>query len=663
MGRHLVLTVHAIGEQKPGETVDEVVGAATTEHPHSQRVPVTVEHDLIQLAETRFDGNPRNARLFPVHLRRVRPVTGTDETLFAEVYWADRSPAPKGPFWTFFDLLRVVLGLGYLAMDNVENNRRWFPTGVVHGFTWVFYGVVAPLNVMLAIGACLLLLDMTPLEIVAMPSQGPDRDWSQIPLLWLFYLHGGLTFGAGVIVLWRWARTYLVRIFGRGLFVLGIVILLMAEYGTFHGGFEGATCNWPTTDGRLHRCLPNLEGFVDFSIAALSYAWTTVIALTLLAYLSIFIQVKHLPPHDEKRHRVIYPSVCAAMAIFWLVFSSALWMGFVSLVQRVSQTEPGAPLGLLEGYFAAQLNQAFSSLSVTFAGIVLLGIIGFGLYVIRRIYQERLFEQPETRSRVVLNIRLQWAFFVAVLMIALFIAFHLRREFPQAWLLTWVDQWPMSELHHPLTLLEGATPYLMTSLLGLFLLIYYFSNFVAAGLGTARDIVTYAVMDRCMWCSDASARKENFTERNAINARFRRVLYYGLEVLKPDRITIISHSQGTVIATQMLQNEWVKRKIADTGKPLRPPLPVSVLLVTMGSPVTHIYRRYFGEVFQVSTQAMPPGLIWHNIFRTDDFVGTTIDEVPGLAGNWEVKAAGHTGYFTDYFVWERLWRDVGLRIF
>jgi pimeloyl-ACP methyl ester carboxylesterase len=185
---------------------------------------------------------------------------------------------------------------------------------------------------------------------------------------------------------------------------------------------------------------------------------------------------------------------------------------------------------------------------------------------------------------------------------------------------------------------------------------------VAAGLGTARDIVTYAVMDRCMWCSDPDKRKANFTERNAINARFRRVLYYGLEVLKPDRITIISHSQGTVIATQMLQNDWVKKKIAAT---VAPPTPqhASVLLVTMGSPVTHIYRRYFGEVFQVSTQDMPRGMVWHNIFRTDDFVGTTIEDVPGLAGNWEVKAAGHTGYFTDYLVWERLWRDVGLRVF
>lgn len=662
MGRHLVLTVHGIGEQKPGETVDAIVGAATTRFPDVDRVPVVVERDLIQLAEHEFDGTERNAKLFPMHLRKVRPVDGDDETLFAEVYWADRSPAPVGPFRTIFDLLKVVLGLGYLAMDNVENNRGLIPIGIVHAFTWVFYGAVAPLNAMLALGAALLLIDATPLEIVKSDVPGP-RALSQIPLIWVFFLHGALTLGVGAITAVR-AKTYLVRIFGRGMSVLGLIMLLLWEYGLF-GGDIRTDCKPPPKDvAPPQTCFPNLEAFVDYSILALASAWGLVVLLAVLSYASIFIQRKTLAPVNETRHRVIYPSICSAMIMFWMVLSGAIWMGVVELVKQFNGTGDSTPPSLLESYLTLQLGEALDSLSITFVGVGVLAVVGAVLGLVRHLNKELLWKQNELGARIILNIGLQWAFFIALMMIAIFISHNVYSE-------VWRDAEEISKARASEVLsfdriaawLDFATPYVMTALLGLFLLIYNFSNFVAGGLGVVRDIVTYAVVARCMWRDPAERRRPNFHERNAIDARFRRVLYYGVEAIKPDRITVISHSQGTVIATQMLQNRWVKQKIAKMQDVLPHRSQPEVLLVTMGSPVTHIYRRYFGQFFQVPLSNMPEGTVWHNIHRADDFVGTTIDGVEGLAGNWSVPAGGHTGYFTDFHVWDRMWNRVGFRLF
>ncbi|WP_300058721.1 hypothetical protein [uncultured Roseobacter sp.] len=684
MGRHLVLTVHGIGEQKPGETVDAVVGAATTRFPGIDRVPVTVERDLIQLAEEEFDGTSRNAKLFPMHLRRVRPVDGDDETLFAEVYWADRSPAPVGPFRTIFDLLRVVLGLGYLAMDNVENNRGWFPTGVVHLFTWVFYGLVAPLNAILAIffgllvffdgsesviafvAKILLGMDFDPsrfqsLSIVQSDLSRELRQWYEIPLSWVFFFQWALSLGLGLLTMIR-ANTYVVRIFGRGLAALGAVTLLFWEYDAFGGILHGDSY----FDTHLVSHLTNLDTYITYSISTLGIAWAVVVMLSLMSYCTLIFRQEHHPSHIREDHRNIYPSICAAMLLFWMIISGATWMALAEWAHENSNTFDVESVDLVNYYFVGPMGELLDVLSVAFVGLMAMVPLGVALAAVRAMNKELLYKQHELGSRVILNLAIQWLLFGALLTIAVS-------------MLDYAYYWGGSDyLSGSCSRLIDATNSLGQALrcirdvgnsiaaiamLILFVILYRFSEFVAKGLGVVRDIVTYAVMRECMWRSSVAERRENFEERNAIDARFRRVLYYGAEALKPDRITVISHSQGTVITTQMLQNTWVKRKIAKLAEVRPSGQAPDVLLVTMGSPVTHIYRRYFRHFFQVALADMPERTIWHNIHRSDDFVGTTIDGVDGLAGNWAVPAGGHTGYFTDFHVWDRLWNKVGFRLF
>ncbi|MDW4498126.1 hypothetical protein R5H30_09060 [Sulfitobacter sp. D35] len=646
MSDHLIIAVHGIGEQKPGETINEITGAAIAEVPPHERHPVEIERDVIELVEDGFTPEKRRAKLFPVHLRRVKKAMpgddDDDDALFVEVYWADKSPAPKGPFWTAFDLLRVVLGLGYLAMENAESNRDFFPIGLVHLFTWIFYGLIAPVNAALLIGVVILLIDLTPVFTVG----------DNFPVRWVFYLHGVFTFIVGLYVWLRVARTYLVRIFGRGMTLLGVAISLVAVSASLGIQIPTDWCE-PVPEQELMRFLPSLDCYTAGSISVLSISWVMAVLIAVLNYpVSWFSRPRPAPEDGISGRRVIYPAICSAMIIFWMVSSSTLWLLARKLINSVefgTSSLPEGNDGMFFILFDRNLGAALQTLSTATACVLVVLLGAVALMIARYHRREELYTKPEIFSRALLNpgirVLLGLSLLVIFTVLALLTVINLD---PAAFTQAFRD-----DLADRLTRYNAVAA---AVLLALGVVIYQFSDYLAGGLGVVRDIVTYAIQDRCRWRAGYAERKVNFRERAEINNRFRLVLKYGLETVTPKYVTVLSHSQGTVIATQMLQDAEVKALLAKFDSP-------KVTLITMGSPVTHIYRRYFKEFFQASVEDMSPGTRWINIFRKDDFVGTRIDEDTGIEANLSVPAGGHTGYFTDYYVWRRLLDDVGLRVF
>ncbi len=706
MDTHLIVTVHGIGEQKPGETVDAVVGAATTQFgkddPNYE--PVVVERDVIELVEKRFNAKDRKAALFPVHLRRVRPAkpeTPEKQAVFAEVYWADLSPAPKGPFWTMFDLLKVILGLGYIAMENVENNRDTGTAALVHAFTWLFYGAIAPLNAALFIGAVLMLIDVTAVNV-----------GEQLPVLWLFALNGGLALALGLYI-WRViAKTYLVRLFGVGTTLVGAFILGVAVFGDTVASVTGGWCTLIPEADRPAWYFENLECFVELSVETLALLWLFTVSIAALMYLTVWwpplkkaikrliVRIQSLGTASSdivqtidttdgiQGSREIYHTVCAAMVMFWTVFSSTLWLLFVDLATKFADGVSGAEgtscdngaNSLFQGVACRHLEKGLGSLAITTGCLIVLVVITAHLVWDRHGWRHNLYKDNESVSRVILNSRLQTIFGLSMIVIW-FAVLNIADEwgpFPMTW-----TEWTVFSFPKPLLdWFYDKYAWVTAGLLLVGVLIYNFSALIAGGLGIVRDIVTYTVQARCALWDDTKSRKENFILRNQINSRFKRTLHYTLEAYSPKHVTIISHSQGTVIATQMLQDGKPAEAGNNAGKRfdlhylLEKASSPPVTLVTMGSPVTHIYRRYFKEFFQVSRKRMPISdpngnkvmTQWYNIHRSDDFVGTRIgdrldQDEDDLAHNFDVPAGGHSGYFTDYYVWQKLYDEVKFKLF
>ncbi len=142
-----------------------------------------------------------------------------------------------------------------------------------------------------------------------------------------------------------------------------------------------------------------------------------------------------------------------------------------------------------------------------------------------------------------------------------------------------------------------------------------------------------------------------FSRRDAIHRRMKRILHYYRDYLPGNpALTIVSHSQGSLIAIEVLNDEelgWIGDKFR------------RVNLITMGSPFHHIYQKYFShfyppldhEDWNLLRQRVA---CWLNIFRIDDFVGTEIDFPESLAQtgrglytNHPVQRRGHMLYWCD----------------
>jgi hypothetical protein len=141
---------------------------------------------------------------------------------------------------------------------------------------------------------------------------------------------------------------------------------------------------------------------------------------------------------------------------------------------------------------------------------------------------------------------------------------------------------------------------------------------------------------------------EVFTIQQQLEARFRAVLDHLLELQNVERLTVVAHSQGTMIAIDVLWLKWASNRLKN----------VTVDLVTMGSPLTHLYQHYFPERYPSLFEGVGPDpgwgedlartvKRWVNIYRVDDFVGTNVVGRENYPINICLPAGGHTGYWSE----------------
>lgn len=103
--------------------------------------------------------------------------------------------------------------------------------------------------------------------------------------------------------------------------------------------------------------------------------------------------------------------------------------------------------------------------------------------------------------------------------------------------------------------------------------------------------------------------------RKTISTRARRVLDH-VQSAGHDRVVVVAHSQGTVIATELLRATAKDRPTRD------------IQLITCGSPLAHLYHRFFPHQFQwLEESALDETLrvgSWTNLAASGDVVGMTV---------------------------------------
>jgi hypothetical protein len=182
-----------------------------------------------------------------------------------------------------------------------------------------------------------------------------------------------------------------------------------------------------------------------------------------------------------------------------------------------------------------------------------------------------------------------------------------------------------------------------------------FRSGLRAGLHIITDVISHFYRQpqpNPLGAAPFSDEPSEFDTEMKIESRVRRVLEELMTKENVTHLTVVAHSQGTVIAIHTLYLRWTRALVGGLAPERR-------RLVTMGSPFTHLYQFYFPRRYP--PLHWPDGTFntvawfhlhdnvgsWLNVYRVDDFVGTEIFGSDTFPVNQPIRAGGHTDYWSD----------------
>jgi hypothetical protein len=377
-----------------------------------------------------------------------------------------------------------------------------------------------------------------------------------------------------------------------------------------------------------------------------------LISLIVLALLVPWVYaLRHAPDEWRPALGAAYGTALLQIGLWMLIAPGLALLSISSLVSDDTVKE--------------ELRQLFKQIEVGFAGFLIISVlIGFAAWIIwtrrsgwvKRFAGGFVFPQPgRDIDRLVVNSVLIGAVIVlTVLSCGISVT-------------TAVSPGDSSRFH------ADAAGVIAVS--GFALILSYFRQGLANWLHIITDIINHFYRRRDEfprpWGKECPVEPLDFEIQQQIEARFRAVLKEILDDKEVTRLSVVCHSQGTVITVDAfsLENvigpyrEWLERRLRDVG---------GLNLVTMGSPVTHLYQHYLPHRYPPLASKDWDGLKqsiarWVNIYLIDDYIGTYIKFPDNYRGSYNgvsvagaatpnrpIHAGGHTEYWTQPAVFEAI---------
>jgi hypothetical protein len=706
MQKQLIVVTHGVGVREAGVSTALLSAALISEagpsafRPHSS--------DDFTLHEPAIYGKGSIRAAFEARLRRFRsPEKDAEgplkERVIADFYWGDISGTGTTPIRVVWGFFKIVLGLSHAIRENAysvfsgpsQGDRFWRWLAETAALT--IHGPIFALNVLLLAGYGLLIgiglaagaFDLVPWLFA------PD----QVPL-WT----AGLAAFAGFWMLRR-AEVFLTRNFAGWLVVSAALLALSwlievsgwTVFGVLPALDEvGKQINCAWTKDSVLACKAGFSGPFLHALRLSSLmvlCWVVVLFAAMALGVAGWRQRLHHP--DRALHSFAMQAL-ALMSAMWILVLAAVWGSVLKL-----------PVPDVAGAASAQATILVASvLRALIPSLFLLGLVGLASYVAARAARkafannrppaEYLNGDADTVAEHARLIVGKWglAILAALFPVMLLV---MAGSFLAAYHQSGWAEWLVGATR--LTTIKAArdgllaenSRFLLTLAAGVGLALALAPMQIARGVAIFTDILTY--LNDYSWCSrrpvawDGQGRvtqrhgtgSRSFVERllglRSAEVAGQPVGYWPRARIKdrlavlieqlikdevPDQLVLVSHSQGTVIAIDLIDERGVSWRQARNGR-------MSLALITMGSPYRHLYMTYFPDSFAAPRRrgtALQPAshggqlLYWSNIFRIDDFVGTHIDSAfhlaPGAAPplyQWPqecpVAANGHTNYWTD----------------
>ncbi len=652
----LVLVIHGVGDPLPGETLS-LFARSVAEAGH----PLTEHQETLWLEDEAE--SPRDVCTFATHVRHLE-FDGNRATL-AEVFWGDLSRVNRGLVGAISGLLQILFGLRYVAFVASQQPGR-----ACQGLQWLglissrlLHGPVLAVNFVLGV----LTLAVTVTESLWPGSAQVSRWASFIILVCVFvcliasYLGWRMTRNSVCHRFWFWVMI-------SSLFLNGLMLYCLGS----------------------HRDMP-LAGYCSVMVTMLGTQWILLVVVMLVMTLFWGFALLQKGIYRPALHvAFILPAITVGIwglviPLMWVTGSNSILKGLPGggrvanhvdsgVTGRFPVMDEASPSGqsdairrqqgrvvrqTVRAQFATMFDKAAPLIGVQcimFLFISIVAITQLGRYLRwsekSRISDYRGGSRP---PRLIVNGLLQGCIAVCAcvgMMLVLYVSMHEYSHNgyqgdPLCRLLVEANKYAIGFLV-PIGGLLLLSLHLMRPVLDIVLDVtnhFYFRNATTAdrvrGFGEDFDIDEVSFDGGDLY----------YSRRDVIHRRIKRILdYYRRTLPGQPSLTIVSHSQGTMIAIEVLNDDelaWVNQKFRQVN------------FITMGSPFHHIYQQYFQHFYPALDDPHWNNLRsrvsrWLNIFRIDDFVGTEI-QFPSLLPqvqsgdytNHAVERKGHMLYWCD----------------
>lgn len=624
----LVVVVHGVGDPHPGKTINLFARSLAT-----QDQPLQEKQDVVWLVD-KPDGG-QQVKAFPVHQRRLK--TETESIELAEAFWGDLSRVSRGWFGVIQGVFKIIFGLryvSYIAGDQPGRAAVWLKRlGLLS--SQILHGPVLAVTAYLA----LLMMAICGTQML-WPDSYKTGSWPHVVLAGTSML----TLAAAAIgirltnsrVIWRfWHWLNVTTCFVTGLMVLKFLWLddMFPEIG--------------------HVCPehPGLLLYCRVMLVLLGLLWFAEIQVLFAMAGCWLVALTHPRAYRPALHvAFLVPALAVGV---WGQAIPMLWVGAKEGLGVLAQLPE----------FAAVFDDALPFLGVQLmmmAVILIAALVVLLRYALwRRTATVKRFNEGSRAPRLVVNRSLQLVVaactavgvtLVSALCIIQLLG-HSYTDYQFGRLMVEANKYAISILVPVGGLMLLLIPKLRPALDMVLDVVNHFYFRPTEMEDALDDDDEFDIVDTTF-----ENGKLFFSRRDAIHQRVKRILtHYRDQFDHHPELVIVSHSQGTMVAIEILNDEelvWLNNSFR------------SISLVTMGSPLSHVYQHYFGHVYPSLDRPFWVSLRrridrWTNICRIDDYVGTEIqfpkikssDEAESVSriefSNYAVGPRGHTNYWSD----------------
>ena len=547
----LVLVVHGVGDPQPGQTLSLFARSVAESH-H----PLTEHQEMLWLADENEDD--RDVHTFATHVRHL-DFDGGKATL-AEVYWGDLSRVSRGTLGILRGLIEIVFGLRYVAF--VAAHQSSLATRALQGLGLISSRVLH--GPVLAVNFVLFAMMMT-VVVTEMLWQDSSRTiaWANTLVMACVLICLVASFLG-----WRVTRNIMFHRFWFWVMVASVFMAGLMLANAFSGNEF------------------SLLRYCRVLVVLLGAQW-----LTLMLILASMFACWCAAMFNGKNYRPALNVALVLPAIAIGIWGQALPLVWVMGARTLDRTIP------IPERFYEIFQEAVPLLGFQFVmSLFLAGILIFNLARFFRASEKMTVEQFQAgrrAPRLIVNNSVQLVAgkfaVIGVLLVIYLVLIELQLHGAQGgWLAT---------------VLSEANKYAIAAIVPIGLLLFLSMHYLRSGLDIILDVVNHFYFrpatpaDREINIDEEfdivdvtfDGGQMYFARRDSIHRRMKRILEYYRKTLSGNpTLTIVSHSQGSMIAIEVINDNelaWVNEKFS------------KVNFITMGSPFHHIYQQYFMHLY------------------------------------------------------------------